>query len=104
MPTITGVIICIWASWPLIDWLKYADIIEVLPTIIAKDTIGHKALRELSSIAWYNGFSSKGLMRVPTQKNELADIVKKYAQKQQDINIEAKRQKLREKRIKEGKA
>ena len=33
-----------------------------------------------------------------------ADIVKKYAQKQQDINIEAKRQKLREKRIKEGKA
>lgn len=46
--------------------------------LIAKDTIGHKALRELSSIAWYNGFSSKGLMRVPTQKNELADIVKKY--------------------------
>lgn len=40
MPTIIGVIICIWSSWPLIDWLKYADIIEVLPTIIAKDTIG----------------------------------------------------------------
>lgn len=46
--------------------------------LVAKDTEGHKALRELSSIAWYNGFSSKGLMRVPTQKNELADIVKKY--------------------------
>lgn len=46
--------------------------------LIAKNTEGHRALRELSSIAWYNGFSSKGLMRVPTQKNELAEIVKKY--------------------------
>lgn len=46
--------------------------------LVAKDTEGHKALRELSSIAWYNGFSSKGLMRVPTQKNELTNIVNKY--------------------------
>lgn len=46
--------------------------------LIAKNTEGHRALRELSSIAWYNGFSSKGLMRVPTQKDELAKIVKKY--------------------------
>lgn len=46
--------------------------------LAAKNTEGHRALRELSSIAWYNGFSSKGLMRVPTQKNELAEIVKKY--------------------------
>lgn len=46
--------------------------------LVAKNTQGHRALRELSSIAWYNGFSSKGLMRVPTQKNELAEIVKKY--------------------------
>lgn len=46
--------------------------------LIAKNTEGHRALRELSSIAWYNGFSSKGLMRVPTQKDELAEIVKKY--------------------------
>ena len=46
--------------------------------LIAKNTEGHRALRELSSIAWYNGFSSKGFMRVPTQKDELAEIVKKY--------------------------
>ena len=46
--------------------------------LIAKNTEGHRALRELSSIAWYNGFSSRGLMRVPTQKCELENIVKKY--------------------------
>ena len=46
--------------------------------LAAKNAEGHRALRELSSIAWYNGFSSKGLMRVPTQKDELAEIVKKY--------------------------
>lgn len=46
--------------------------------LVAKNTQGHRALRELSSIAWYNGFSSKGLMRVPTQKDELAEIVRKY--------------------------
>ena len=46
--------------------------------LIAKNTDGHRALRELSSIAWYNGFSSRGLMRVPTQKDELKQIVKKY--------------------------
>ena len=46
--------------------------------LIAKNTEGHRALRELSSIAWYNGFNSRGIMRVPTQKNELEEIVKKY--------------------------
>lgn len=46
--------------------------------LIAKNTDGHRALRELSSTAWYNGFSSRGLMRVPTEKKELEEIVKKY--------------------------
>ena len=46
--------------------------------LAAKNTQGHRALRELSSIAWYNGFTSRGQMRVPTQKNELSEIVKKY--------------------------
>ena len=46
--------------------------------LIAKNTEGHRALRELSSIAWYNGFSSRGMMRVPTEKKELEEIVKKY--------------------------
>ena len=46
--------------------------------LIAKDAIGHKALRELSSIAWYNSFVDKGMERVPVTKNELANIVNKY--------------------------
>lgn len=46
--------------------------------LIAKDEIGHKALRELSSIAWYNSYSDRGMERVPTLKSELETIVKKY--------------------------
>lgn len=46
--------------------------------LIAKNTIGHRALRELSSTAWLNSYSDRGLERVPTLKEELAVIVKKY--------------------------
>lgn len=46
--------------------------------LAAKNTEGHRALRELSSIAWRNSYSSRGLTRVPTQKNELKEIVNKY--------------------------
>jgi len=46
--------------------------------LVAKNTDGHRALRELSSTAWYNGFSSRGMMRVPTEKAELEAIVRKY--------------------------
>ena len=46
--------------------------------LIAKDAIGHKALRELSSIAWYNLYKDRAMERVPTLKNELSEIVKKY--------------------------
>ena len=46
--------------------------------LIAKDEIGHKGLRELSSIAWYNSYSDRGMERVPTTKEELAKIMKKY--------------------------
>ena len=46
--------------------------------LIAKDAIGHKALRELSSKAWYNSYSDRGMERVPTLKSELYDIVMKY--------------------------
>lgn len=53
----------------------------------------------------FNDYSRKGEDNYYTYISEAdADIVKKYAQKQRDINIEAGRQKLREKRIKEGKA
>ena len=46
--------------------------------LIAKDSIGHKALRELSSTAWYYSYMDRGLERVPLEKNELTSIVKKY--------------------------
>ena len=46
--------------------------------LIAKNNIGHRALRELSSTAWYYGYNSRGMMRVPTQMNELEAIIKKY--------------------------
>lgn len=46
--------------------------------LIAKNNEGHRALRELSSTAWINGFNSKGLMRVPTEKKELETILNKY--------------------------
>ncbi len=46
--------------------------------LIAKDAVGHRALRELSSIAWYNSYYDRGLERVPTLKSELAQIMQKY--------------------------
>lgn len=46
--------------------------------LIAKDSIGHKALRELSSTAWYNSYVDRGMERVPTLKSELTKIISKY--------------------------
>ena len=46
--------------------------------LTAKDELGHKALRELSSIAWYNSYVDRGMERVPITKDELAKIVSKY--------------------------
>ena len=46
--------------------------------LIAKDAIGHKALRELSSRAWYNLYVDRKMERVPTIKEDLTEIVKKY--------------------------
>ena len=46
--------------------------------LIAKDAIGCKALRELSSIAWINSYFDRGLERVPTLKKDLERIVQKY--------------------------
>ena len=39
--------------------------------LIAKDIIGHKQLRKLSSIAWMNSYTDRGVERVPTLKEEL---------------------------------
>lgn len=46
--------------------------------LIAKDAIGHKGLRELSSKAWYNSYYDRGMERVPLLKSELSEIMKRY--------------------------
>lgn len=46
--------------------------------LIAKDAIGHKGLRELSSLAWMNSYADRRLERVPTVKKELQQIMPKY--------------------------
>lgn len=44
--------------------------------LIAKDAIGYKQLRILSSRAWLQSYHDRGMERVPTLKSELAEIVK----------------------------
>ena len=46
--------------------------------LIAKDALGHRALRELSSFSWMNSYRDRKLERVPTTKEELKNIVQKY--------------------------
>ena len=46
--------------------------------LIAKDAIGHKGLRELSSKAWYNSYFDRGMERVPLLKSELEEIMARY--------------------------
>lgn len=46
--------------------------------LIAKNSKGHRALRELSSKAWLNSYTDRRMERVPTLISELVEIVKKY--------------------------
>ena len=46
--------------------------------LIAKNKMGWRALRELSSRAWLNSFWDRGLERVVTLKSDLEEIVGKY--------------------------
>jgi DNA polymerase-3 subunit alpha len=46
--------------------------------LIAKDETGHKGLRELSTIAWKNSYIDRRMERVPTLKDELAEVMLKY--------------------------
>jgi DNA polymerase-3 subunit alpha len=46
--------------------------------LAAKNADGHRALRELSSTAWLYSYTARGMTRVPTEKKELEEIVKKY--------------------------
>ena len=45
--------------------------------LIAKDKVGHKQLRKLSSRAWMNSYFDRGLERVPTLKNDLENEISK---------------------------
>ncbi len=46
--------------------------------LLAKDELGFKMLKELSSIAWINSYFDRGMERVPTLKSELQKIIQKY--------------------------
>ncbi len=46
--------------------------------LIAKDAIGHRALREMSTQAWRNSYVDRKMERVPLLKSELADIMSRY--------------------------
>lgn len=46
--------------------------------LIAKNPTGWRALRELSSTSWLNGYFDRRMERVPTLKSELENIIKKY--------------------------
>ena len=46
--------------------------------LIAKNKIGFRALRELSSRAWMSSYWDRGLERVPTTYDELEEIIHKY--------------------------
>ena len=46
--------------------------------LIAKDAIGHRALRELSSTAWRNSYVDRRMERVPTLKSEVEEVMSRY--------------------------
>lgn len=48
--------------------------------LIALDEVGFHMMSELSSTAWLNGYFDRGLMRVPTLKSDVEDVVKRYGQ------------------------
>ena len=46
--------------------------------LLAKDEIGYRALKEISSLAWCNSYSQNGVQRTPTDKKDLLRIMQKY--------------------------
>ena len=46
--------------------------------LMAKNKTGHRALKELSSMAWMNSYWDRGMERVATTYNDLERIIKKY--------------------------
>lgn len=46
--------------------------------LIAKDAIGYRALKELSTKAWLESYTDRKLERVPTSKKDLIEVVSKF--------------------------
>lgn len=46
--------------------------------LLAKDELGYRALKELSSTAWYNVYTDRRMERVPTLKSELSEVMSHY--------------------------
>ena len=46
--------------------------------LIAKDEIGYRGLKELSSIAWMNGYYDRRMERVPLLKSELKEVMQRF--------------------------
>ena len=46
--------------------------------LLAKNKMGHRALRELSSRAWLNSFRDRGIERVVTLYSDLREVLNKY--------------------------
>ena len=55
------------------DKIKFYHLI-----LVAKDKIGHKALREMSSRAWENSFTYRGIHRRPLYSDEFVEFMLKY--------------------------
>ena len=44
--------------------------------LLAKDAIGHKQIREISTRAWHRSYMARGMRRVPTYYQDLIDIIR----------------------------
>ena len=44
--------------------------------LLAKDSIGHQQIREISTRAWDHSYHSRGMIRVPTYYQDIWDIIK----------------------------
>ena len=45
--------------------------------LLAKDTVGHQQIREISTRAWHRSYMARGMRRVPTYYQDLFDIIGK---------------------------
>ena len=46
--------------------------------LLAKDALGYEALKEISSTAWNNSYTQRGVQRTPITKKQITDIMSRY--------------------------